>query len=221
VVVVALLRVMLLTGPWVDRARREMRYRGHILRRTKCFLVDSLASIPKYSYPGFQYTSMQFYRLLSSIPAIAQFTDALNSEWTYALPGADVWQSMQMNHLIATLYTAADDCIGFHSDRADSFRVGSLIVLVSLGGLREFHVQCIATGELLTFVMKPGDMIVMGPETNRLYKHALVPVRDEVHLDTGRVLAPRMSLCFRSVTTRISAARVEAEVAKSNKRHAE
>lgn len=54
--------------PYVDRAKTEMRYRGHMLTRTKFFLTDTPDPVRIYNYTGFQYASTQHYRCYADYP---------------------------------------------------------------------------------------------------------------------------------------------------------
>jgi alkylated DNA repair dioxygenase AlkB len=93
-----------------------------------------------------------------------------------------------LNHAILTCYRGANDNIGFHSDKTRDIALGSPIISLSLGETREFHfgqpdpanpkMQTITTHR---FVLKSGDLFILGPQTNAAYRHAIVPVEGEIN----------------------------------------
>jgi alkylated DNA repair dioxygenase AlkB len=55
------------------------------------------------------------------------------------------------------------------------------------------------------FVMEPGSLFVLGPETNRLLQHSIVPESDETRIDREKEpLQPRISLVARHISTVLS-----------------
>ncbi len=59
------------------------------------------------------------------------------------------------------------------------------IISLSLGEVREFHIgrpdpkdvkKTITTNR---FVLRPGDLFILGPRTNAAYRHSIVPVHQE------------------------------------------
>jgi hypothetical protein len=55
------------------------------------------------------------------------------------------------------------------------------------------------------FVMEPGSLFVLGPETNRLLQHSIVPESDETCTDREKEpLQPRISLVARHISTVLS-----------------
>lgn len=182
--------------PYVDRAKTEMRYRGHKLTRTKFFLTDTADPVRIYNYTGFQYASTQHYRCYKDYPVVAKLLQKLNTTLTVpygkdSLPG--------YNHVIGTMYLTDTDGIGFHSDKTKSWTKDSGVSILSLGSTREFHLQRIEDNHTQVFVCEAGDLFVLGPRDNSTHKHAIVTVKDETTLDKSRDISPRISLCFRNI----------------------
>jgi alkylated DNA repair dioxygenase AlkB len=184
--------------PCVPRSSLELKYRGHQLNRTKFFLVDTLDPLPVYNYTGFQYASTRFYKTLDTVPAVRALNDQVNAIKITCDSGA-TWKTPGSNHVIGTKYLSATDSIGYHMDKTKSFEPDSYILLLSLGADREFHLCNNETKEVTPFVVKDGDLFVLGWETNKTFKHALVPFAEETILDKHRDASPRMSLCFRNI----------------------
>ncbi len=67
----------------------------------------------------------------------------------------------------------------YHSDRT----VDTPIVSISLGGVHKFHIgrpdpkDAYKTICERSFILRPGDLFVLGPRTNMAHRHAIVPVR--------------------------------------------
>jgi alkylated DNA repair dioxygenase AlkB len=202
---------------WTDPANPEMRYRGHELRRQKAFFndccdADALDTPPhvlrKYSYPGFQYASMQHYRPVQCVPLMHDVVQGLQRHLVYC--GAPV----VFNHVIATLYRDGSDEIGLHSDKTQDIRPNTSIVSVSLGEEREFVVGP------ERIVLQSGDIFVLGPRTNAAHKHAIVTVADEKKLQRvpGVQVGPRISLVLRDIATSITREDASERASRSQKK---
>jgi alkylated DNA repair dioxygenase AlkB len=181
-----------LAAPWTDPSDPDFMYRGRELARRKAFLVVSNdpvpllamepSTIPRYGYPGFQYRSLQSYRDVRTVPQLDAILGALMERLGYK----DC--AVVLNHAILTCYRGANDNIGFHSDKTRDIALGSPIISLSLGETREFHfgqpdpanpkMQTITTHR---FVLKSGDLFILGPQTNAAYRHAIVPVEGEIN----------------------------------------
>jgi alkylated DNA repair dioxygenase AlkB len=204
------------TAPWTDPSDPDFMYRGRELARQKAFLVVSddpvprldrePSNIPRYGYPGFQYRSLQSYRDVRTVPELHNILKALMERLGYKdCP-------VVLNHAILTCYRGADDNIGFHSDKTRDIAVGAPIISLSLGETREFHfgtahpedkMQTITTDR---FVLKSGDLFILGPQTNAAYRHAIVPVQQEVIIKRakGYEVKPRISIVLRDIHTVIT-----------------
>ena len=179
-----------ITAPvWCDRRDNVMRYRGHPLKRTKAFLLTTLpTSYTLYRYPSFQYASMLNYRSLDGVPGLAAVLAAIGVNR----------QPLVCDHVILTLYEEQSDCIGRHQESLRDIMPGSDIVSISLGASREFE---LSRDQVATHVeqLEDGDVFVLGPQTNRTMKHAVLP------LVQGAVPQPRISIVVRHIATVMTA----------------
>ena len=105
---------------------------------------------------------------------------------------------LAFNHVILTLYEEQTDCIGRHQDKLKDIMPGSDIVSISLGASREFE---LSRDEVPTHVeqLEDGDVFVLGPQTNRTMKHAVLPLAQDAALE------PRISIVVRHIATTITA----------------
>lgn len=204
---------------WTDPADPDFKYRGHELPRQKAFWtrVDDNGQqdaalrldappdpLRKYRYPGFQYGSMLSYRPLQAVPLVQQLTDALQDD--LVLNGARI----HVNHVIGTRYRDGDDYISFHADKVDDMTEGAPILSLSFGETRELHViRSDSPDKPDVFKLGPGDLFVLGYQTNLTHKHAIMPVTREQKVE------PRISLVFRNIRTVVPLAEVRAKAAKT------
>jgi len=131
-------------------------------------------------------------------------------------------RTVGFNHVVGTKYADGKDGIGYHMDKTRSFHEGSPIVLLSFGVDREFHVKCNQTDKVDRFVMQKGDMFILGWNTNKMFKHALVPVSQESEIvrEPERVsdIGVRTSLCFRSIKQRETSHSRKRKIEKCNEK---
>ena len=227
-------------APWTDPTDKNFRYRGHELPRQKAFWVRAArtghaAAAPmdvnsppdplrKYRYPGFQYGSMLHYRPLEATAIVRLMSDELQNH--LVLDGKPV----EVNHVIGTRYRDRDDYISFHADKVNDIADGSPILSLSFGEMRELHVaRNDQLDKPVVFKLGPGDLFVLGYKTNLAYKHAIVPVAQELQAsrdvnrpcDTDDAAAtvphvgPRISLVLRNISTLISLKEVRTKAAKT------
>jgi len=217
---------------FVDRHLDCMKYRGRPLARTKVTLTDLMGGeIPVYAYTGFQAASIEHFQEITTAPIVHGLIEPINASFE-APTGV-----LLLNHGIGTKYENGFDSIGYHSDKTQTWRVGSSVVIVSFGAAREFHMKKIrvapagekdeekvardkewerrAPDEVLTF--EHGDLFILGWNDNMAYKHSVPPVASELVLDKTRVVEPRISLCFRSIKFAMTKAEVEKKVTRSRK----
>jgi 2OG-Fe(II) oxygenase superfamily len=108
------------------------------------------------------------------------------------------------NHIIGTLYTEQKDEIGAHHDKMD-IRAGSDIISLSLGDVREFVLTSKDGVEQQRVVLEDGDLFVLGPRTNEILKHAVLPVKDEQITERhGSSIEPRISIVLRDIKTQVA-----------------
>jgi alkylated DNA repair dioxygenase AlkB len=132
-------------------------------------------------------------------------------------------QRVAYNQVLGTKYHKEKDSIGYHHDKMTNISANKPILSLSFGDSREFHLRY-DRGAVddkhkadEVFVLGPGDLFILGPRTNGLMKHAVVPPEKEQVLPRGRKYGPRISLVFRNIKTVISAAQVEKEIGKSRR----
>jgi alkylated DNA repair dioxygenase AlkB len=209
---------------WTDPSNPDLMYRGRELARKKAFLVKEMGDddnddgvvlmdvepsvMPIYRYPGFQYGSMQHYRDMRSLPEVNNLVEELCKRSLFA------GKAINVNHVILTNYRGADDNIGFHSDKTRDMTPGSLILSLSLGETREFHLGTpdasdpkMSTVTTHRIVLNPGDLFILGPKTNVSHRHSIVPVSEE-KLSTRKnddiVVGPRISMVLRDIQSVMS-----------------
>jgi alkylated DNA repair dioxygenase AlkB len=216
------------TAPWTDPEDPDFMYRGRELARQKAFLTvsDDLVPrldmepsvMPRYGYPGFQHGSMRAYRDVRTVPQLHNMVETFQERLCYfGLP-------VEINHLILTRYRGAEDNIGYHSDKMKDIQRGTPIISLSLGEEREFHfgtpdpanpkMQTITTHR---FVLKSGDLFILGPQTNAAYRHAVVPVDQEVIIKRAKnaEVKPRISIVLRDIHTMITREEARKRAAKT------
>jgi alkylated DNA repair dioxygenase AlkB len=173
--------------------------------------------MPRYSYPGFQHGSMRSYRDVRTVPQLHNMVMTLEERLCYF--GLHV----EINHLILTRYRGADDQIGYHSDKMKDIQRGTPIVSLSLGETREFHFGTAHPEDKMDtitthrFVLKSGDLFILGPKTNAAYRHAIVQVEQEKLIKRAKnyEVKPRISIVFRKITTMITRKEARERAAKT------
>jgi len=94
-----------------------------------------------------------------------------------------------LNHCVGNLYRNERENIGPHRDKMLDILEGSLIFTLSLGAERPMVLECNGLQQVVP--LRHGSLFVIGPETNRLWSHALPP--------QTQPLGPRISLTIRQV----------------------
>lgn len=174
------------TLPFADRGASHMRYRGHELKRSKFFYVDSLKQVPIYSYPGFQHRSvLEEYKLIEEQPQLNALRMLIREVLGY-----------ETNHVIGTLYKDEKDTIGYHDDKIKTIDEKVPIFIFSFLQQRPLSFRHNMTGAVTEVPMKPGSLFVMGHETNKHYQHAILP--------TKTPLNERVSVIFRKIKNLVS-----------------
>ena len=93
-------------------------------------------------------------------------------------------------------YQTGSAAVGWHADDEDLFQgrqQDCLIISLSLGAAREFHVRGdFAGGRTLSVTLQGGDLCTMEGRMQRFYKHAALPA-------SGEACGPRLNLTWRWV----------------------
>jgi len=92
------------------------------------------------------------------------------------------------NGVLLNLYRDGKDYMGYHTDNENEMEE-TIIVGLSLGQKRKFYFKNNSTKEVSKYSMDNGNMIVMYPKCQQLFKHS---IPKEL-----RIKEPRISLTFR------------------------
>mmetsp|Transcript_163949 Transcript_163949/g.521182 ORF Transcript_163949/g.521182 Transcript_163949/m.521182 type:complete len:839 (-) Transcript_163949:676-3192(-) len=94
-------------------------------------------------------------------------------------------------------YRDGNDGMGFHSDKCLDVRKGSYIASLSLGDSREYELQPKDKSSRIpsqTLTLHHGTLLLLGPETNRLFMHSLKKTKQSQKRE-------RISVTFRDIAT--------------------
>jgi hypothetical protein len=91
-------------------------------------------------------------------------------------------------------------------------RPNTPIISLSLGEEREFHIgrpdpkDAKKTITTHRFVLRPGDLFILGPKTNAAYRHSIVPVHQErlIRRTADAEVGPRISIVLRDIRSKIT-----------------
>ncbi|CAD7735814.1 hypothetical protein LMG31886_36650 [Xanthomonas hydrangeae] len=101
------------------------------------------------------------------------------------------------NSVLVNRYRSGDDAMGWHSDDEPELGAQPLIASVSLGATRRFAFKHRDDAALKqTLELGHGDLLLMGGDTQRHYKHALPR--------TVKPVGERINLTFRQIAMRVS-----------------
>ncbi|CTP84651.1 alpha-ketoglutarate-dependent dioxygenase AlkB family protein [Xanthomonas graminis] len=143
--------------------------------RLSCWIGDAQAS---YRYSGTRFAPHPWP------PALQPLRERLAAETGVAF-----------NSVLANRYRDGRDAMGWHSDDETELGPHPLIASLSLGATRRFvlrHRQQPALRQALE--LSAGGLLLMGGDTQRLYRHALPR--------TAKPVGERINLTFRKVTAR-------------------
>ncbi|AZR32417.1 alpha-ketoglutarate-dependent dioxygenase AlkB family protein [Xanthomonas vasicola] len=104
--------------------------------------------------------------------------------------------SYQFNSVLVNRYRSGSDAMGWHSDDEPELGAQPLIASLSLGATRRFafkHRDDAAVKQALE--LGRGDLLLMGGDTQRHYKHALPR--------TAKPVGERINLTFRQIAVRV------------------
>ena len=99
----------------------------------------------------------------------------------------------KLNHCVCTLFRDHRDSLGFHTDKQLDLDEHSLILSISFGAVRPILIFEVDGLRKHTLLLQPGSLLAIGPETNRLFEHAIPKLKDPV--------GPRISLSVRNCKT--------------------
>lgn len=98
---------------------------------------------------------------------------------------------IQLNSVLLNLYPNGKSEIRWHSDKEPQLGDNPVIPCVNLGATRKFHFMNKETKEKTFYEVASGDLLVMGPNCQKNYLHAI--------LEEKGVTEPRISLTYRYV----------------------
>lgn len=115
--------------------------------------------------------------------------------WTEALAGirrrVDDAAGTLFNSVLLNLYRDGKDSIGYHADDEPELGVNPVVASISLGGVRQFVLKHIKSGEKLTYDLAHGSLLIMGGTSQHHWMHG-VP-------KTKATAEPRINLTFRNI----------------------
>lgn len=122
----------------------------------------------------------------------------LVNKWTHSLQrirdALEERTGYSNNHVVVNRYLSGHDYIGFHHDKTRDFVENTPVCSVSFGGPRTLRLKHVDTNETKNFQLKNGCLFILGPQTNRIYKHCIVKTAAECQ--------PRISCTFRNIRTK-------------------
>lgn len=142
--------------------------------RLSCWIGDPEAS---YRYSGTRFAPHPW------LPALRSLRDRLAAE-----------TGVPFNSVLANRYRDGRDAMGWHSDDEKELGPRPLIASLSLGATRRFVLRHRSEPALRQALeLSTGGLLLMGGETQRLYRHALPR--------TAKPVGERINLTFRRVAT--------------------
>ncbi len=99
--------------------------------------------------------------------------------------------SLLFNSVLVNLYRNGDDYMSYHQDNEPELGNNPTLASISFGAERDFLFKHIERKEVIKVSLGDGDLLVMGNETQRFWKHS-IPKRKKVH-------SPRLNLTFRNI----------------------
>ena len=199
---------------WVLGANKDLKYRGHELKRRKIWAQDGPVEdgVRIYNYTGFTYPVAQATSDWNDVKVLANASRKMNEILAEA-------EGPRMNHLIVTAYNDGSHNIGFHSDKVKSLEPDSWIAVVKLGPAeRRFAVRARAkegedqekTEVLFNEMVSPGTLLLMNWSANLNTQHG-VPVMESEPVGLSG------SIVWRSVKTLLSQQELQRKIAATQK----
>ncbi len=140
--------------------------------RLSCWMGDAGAA---YRYSGVSFAPVSW------LPALVPVRERLQMETGHPF-----------NSVLLNRYRDGRDCMGWHSDDEPELGPQPFIASLSLGQTRRFSLKHRTRPELRASVeLRHGDLLLMGGDTQRHYRHALPR--------TTRTVGERINLTFRNI----------------------
>lgn len=133
-------------------------------------LVEGSKVIPIYRYPG-NYSGTEW-------PTHPWSPTTLYIKRCAEMALQPIYQQ-HMNHAVTNFYRHSDDCIDHHSDKDLDLNRDGVIISVSLGSVRVMELRDRRfPHDISRIELPPGSMFVLGPYTNSIFTHSILPVLD-------------------------------------------
>ena len=113
-------------------------------------------------------------------PYIQKLMDRINKDF-----------NLNLNSVYVNYYPDSSTGLAYHVDREEQLVEGSTVVSMSLGASRTFWFKCNSTRREKGFLLKDGDLCIMGKDSQIKYQHGL---KSEI---SSEVICGRISITFR------------------------
>lgn len=161
----------------VERIRAELNFdgfrgaQGETLPRLQNLQADlSENAIPIYRYPG-NYSGQE-WKTFQWSPTSLMIKEKVEGALQPIF-------AQTMNHCVTNYYRDGHDFISHHSDKDLDLNPEAVIVSVSLGDERVLELKRRSEPRDVTRLVLPHrSMLVLGPITNRLFSHSILPKED-------------------------------------------
>lgn len=162
---------------WIERLVKEVEFlpreslpfkiygRTLLLPRDKQFYGDVN---PDGTFPLYRYGGNFVPPVLPWTPCLKEIRDIVRGRF-----------GGLYNHTVVNRYVTGEDYIGYHRDKNKDFVTDSSVITVSLGTPRPFYLRNDKTKEVVKVLLDPGSVFVLGPVTNKLWKHS-IPKKTDV-----------------------------------------
>lgn len=134
---------------------------------------------------------------VSDIPELYRYTNLIVQGETWNPVLVEIRSRLEndidfpFNSVLLNLYRDGKDEIRWHSDKEDQLGEEPVIACVNFGATRSFRFKKKETGEDKVFPVANGDLLLMGPQCQKKWLHAILKEKE--------VTSPRISLTFRWV----------------------
>ncbi|GAB5363870.1 hypothetical protein AAMO2058_000920500 [Amorphochlora amoebiformis] len=152
------------------------------LKRTEADIENKKMGVPIYRYPVVNQAACPTVGWTKCVRSIRNKCEKLIKH--------------KLNHCVLNLYRNKDDYIGPHSDKMLDIQQGSQIISISLGEMRPMILISNDCKHMQTIHLPHGSIFVIGPKTNKLWKHSIPKVKKEVGV--------RVSLTIRNIATHVT-----------------
>lgn len=117
--------------------------------------------------------------------------------WTTALDllRVDIEQSFgyKYNIVIGSWYRDGNDSIGWHSDSEPSMGISPAIASISLGATRKFQIKPKKGGEITSYQLGHGDLVIMHPGCQQTWVHQVPKTKKPVGIRINLTFRPHIN----------------------------